>query len=294
MKSTVKAARSLLCRSVKGSDAVANALLAMAKYGRQLPLQLLLFMLVFSLSGAAALAADAPVGEVAFLIGSARIAAGPDAPRDLARGDKISAGQVIETGDNGQVHLRFVDDSTVAIRPRSRLRIEDFHYDPANPRENRIKFSLEQGTLRSITGRAGEAAKDRYRLNTPIAAIGIKGTDFIVQVVNDTTQVAVNSGAIILAPLGEGCPANALGACSTAGARELTAAMADRYLELKVRQSVPQLIQIDPSSTFPDRNGIFLPNEPKGSRARHPSAVAGSTATSVPKEVPPPAKGPKS
>ncbi|MFA6310848.1 MAG: FecR domain-containing protein, partial [Sterolibacterium sp.] len=181
-----------------------------------------------------------------------------------------------------------------AIRPQSRLRIEDFHYDPANPRENRIKFSLEQGTLRSITGRAGEAAKDRYRLNTPIAAIGIKGTDFIVQVANDTTRVAVNSGAIVLAPLGEGCPANALGACSTAGARELSAAIAERYLELKMHQSVPELLQINPNSNFPGPNGLLLPNGAKSGSARRSSAVMGSTTTPVPKELPPPAKGAKS
>ena len=249
-----------------------------------LTMNLFLFLLVFFLSGSVALAADTPVGEVSFLIGSARIAAGPDSPRDLVRGAKVSAGQVIETGDNGHVHLRFVDDGTVAIRPQSRLRIEDFHYDPANPRENRIKFSLEQGTLRSITGRAGEAAKDRYRLNTPIAAIGIKGTDFIVQVVNDTTRVAVNSGAIVLAPLGEGCPANALGACSSSGARELSAAMTGRYLELKARYSVPEIIQIDPSSTFPDRNGASLSDDPKGGRARRTASGAGSAAASVPGE----------
>jgi hypothetical protein len=259
-----------------------------AKHRRQpaLIMKLFLSVLFLCLTGTVALAAAAPVGEVSFLIGTARIAAGPDAPRDLVRGDKVSAGQVIETGDNGHVHLRFVDDGTVAIRPQSRLRIEDFHYDPANPRENRIKFSLEQGTLRSITGRAGEAAKDRYRLNTPIAAIGIKGTDFIVQVANDTTRVAVNSGAIVLAPLGEGCPANALGACSTAGARELSAAMVGRYLELKARYSVPELIQIDPSSTFPDRNGAPLSDESKGGRARRTTSGTTSSAASTPEGMP--------
>ena len=239
-------------------------------------MKLLLSLLVFLFSGAAAMAADKPVGEVSFVIGSARIAAGPDSPRDLVRGTKISAGQVIETGDNGHVHLRFVDDATVAIRPQSRLRIEDFHYDAANPRENRIKFSLEQGTLRSVTGRAGEAAKDRYRLNTPIAAIGIKGTDFIVQVADDTTRVAVNSGAIVLAPLGEGCAAHDLGACSTSGARELTAAMAGRYLELKARYSAPELIQIDPNSTFPDR--ASLSDDAKGNRTRRSGSTANSSA----------------
>ena len=35
--------------------------------------------------------------------------------------------------------------------------------------------------MRSITGQWGEAARDRFRLNTPIAAIGVRGTDFIVE-----------------------------------------------------------------------------------------------------------------
>ncbi len=198
--------------------------------------------------------AGAPVGEVSFLIGVARIAAGPDSPRALARGDGVRVGQVLETGDNGHIYLRFVDGGSVAVRPDSRLRIEAYRYDPADPRKNKVRFSLERGIMRSITGRAGEAAKDRFRLNTPIAAIGIKGTDFIVQATADATRVVVNRGAIVMAPLGRACPADALGPCNIASARELTAAMAGRYLELKARSPFPELLQLDQNSPFIDRS----------------------------------------
>ncbi|MFM8637711.1 MAG: ATP-binding cassette domain-containing protein, partial [Betaproteobacteria bacterium] len=52
--------------------------------------------------------------------------------------------------------------------------------------------------VRSITGQWGEAAKDRFRLNTPLAAIGVKGTDFAVRVEPDKTAAAVYTGAIVL------------------------------------------------------------------------------------------------
>ena len=48
--------------------------------------------------------------------------------------------------------------------------------------------------MRSVTGQWGEASRDRFRLNTPIAAIGVKGTDFVVKVENGKTFASVLSG----------------------------------------------------------------------------------------------------
>jgi len=238
-------------------------------------MKLAVLALFLCAAGMTAAAEDAPVGEVSFVIGTAKIVAGPDAPQDIVRGAKVRAGQTLETGNNGHIHLRFVDGGSVAVRPQSRLRIDEYRYDPANPRENRVKFSLQQGTMRSITGSAGEAAKDRFRLNTPIAAIGIKGTDFIVRADNDATRVAVNRGAIIMAPLGGACSAEALGPCNIANARELTAAMADRYLELKVRSAFPEILQIDQGSPFIERNGATAPDDSRAIRNRRSSTPAG-------------------
>ena len=101
---------------------------------------------------------------------------------------------VLKPGRGAHVHIRFIDGGMVSVRPLSRLRIEEYSNHLANSR-GAIKFQLEQGVVRSVTGDWGEAARDRFRLNTPVAAIGIKGTDFIVRADLVTTQAAVVSGA---------------------------------------------------------------------------------------------------
>ncbi len=197
----------------------------------------------FALASAVVAAESSPVGEITFLIGDARIAAGAEAGAALKRGVAVRAGQLIETGDNGHLHIRFVDGAAIAVRPHSRLKIEDYRYDPQRPDENRIRFRLEEGAMRSITGRGGEAARDRFRLNTPIAAIGIKGTDFNVQTTSELTRASVFEGSIVVAPLGGGCEASAYGPCQVAAARELGGAQKDAYaLEVRASQALTELV----------------------------------------------------
>lgn len=168
-------------------------------------------------------------GEVTFLIGEARITSGPDTGSTLRRGSAVMPGQQIETSDNGHLHIRFVDGAAVAVRPMTRLRIDDYTYAPNDPSQNRIRFFLQEGALRSITGKAGEANKDRFRINTPVAAIGIRGTDFNVQTTNDLTRASLFQGAIVLSPLGGQCSSAALGPCVGAAARELDELLRGAY-----------------------------------------------------------------
>lgn len=194
---------------------------------------------------AAGPAAPAGIGEVAFAIGAAHAIDPQGASQPLRRGTALFEGQRVETGDNGHVHIRFIDGASVAVRPQSRLLIQQYHYNAANPADNRVRFVLEQGEARAITGKAGEAAKDRFRLNTPIAAIGIKGTDFIVQVTPADTRVFVLGGAVVMAPLDATCLAEAFGSCGGARARELSAQMSDRFLRLSAQHPLPELQVIE-------------------------------------------------
>lgn len=182
-------------------------------------------------------------GEVTFMIGEARITNGPDAGSVLKRGSPVLAGQQIETSDNGHLHIRFVDGAAVAVRPMTRLRIDDYSYTPNDPSQNRIRFFLQEGALRSITGKAGEANKERFRINTPVAAIGIRGTDFNVQTTGDLTRASLFQGAIVLSPLGGGCSAAALGPCVGATALELDERLRGAYaLQAGLSDTMAQLV----------------------------------------------------
>lgn len=195
----------------------------------------------------------AAVGEVSLVIGTARRsdAAGTAA---VTQGMHVKVADLIETEAGGHVHVRFVDGGFVAVRPGSRLRIEDYRVDARQPQANAVRFTLEQGVVRSITGEAARQARERYRLNTPIAAIGVRGTDYVALGSEDTVRVTVNSGAVVLAPFGPGCSAADLGPCASPAAVMLTADMGrTRMLEYVRQAAAPRVVAVGQDVPTPDQ-----------------------------------------
>jgi len=197
-----------------------------------------------------AMAADR-AGEVVFTVGDASVRQDGTA-KPLKRGDALYAGNVLTTGNNGYIHIHTVDQGFVSLRPGSRLIIEQYRYDPANPRLNAIKFRLEEGVMRSVTGKGGEAAKDRFRLNTPVAAIGIRGTDFSVFTTSHETRVSIRTGGVAVSPLNDACQAAALGACSGASVLDLYAGKLDQVLQIRRADSKPAIIRDPGHKLSPD------------------------------------------
>lgn len=216
------------------------------------------------------------VGRVLFAIGDARLAA--DGSR-LKKDDPISVGQAVVTGANGHVHIRFVDDAFVSVRPNSKLEVEQYVFDERDPKHNRVRFALGQGVARLITGKAGQAAKDNFRLNTPVAAIGIRGTDFLVQAKDALTRVAVQQGAVVIAPFSNDCLRDALGPCGGGLSAQLAGTLTGRYLEV-TPDNKPVLQTLAPGQSK-DMFGFPRPEEPKVNTpsGRSVSADAGSTMT---------------
>jgi hypothetical protein len=233
--------------------------------------------IVFSLIMAAASVASAAaekVGEVSLALGMSRVI-GERGNHTVTRGMSVQVGDRIETERGGHVHIRFLDGAYVSVRPGSRLFVETYRYDAANPQESAVRFRLEEGVVRAISGKLAAQAQDRFRLNTPIAAIGVRGTDFVVLADAGRVRVAVHSGAIELAPLGDGCAASGLGPCATAAARALSADMGQVMLEFQPQQGAPRVVPIN-GIPSPDRLNPPTPEEPRAS-ARGGQAASETT-----------------
>ena len=71
--------------------------------------------------------AAAPAAEVLLLTG-AGTASDPvkGDVRSLAKGDKIHSGEIVTSGVNSYVNLKFSDGSFVLLRPNTRFVIEEF------------------------------------------------------------------------------------------------------------------------------------------------------------------------
>ena len=146
------------------------------------------------------------VGEVSLVIGKAFLVSESRRANCRVRiGDLIKEGDSIRTESSGHVHIRFVDDAVLSVRPLSELEIIAYRFDQENPGNSLVKLSLVQGTVRTVSGKAAKTARDRFRLNTPIAAIGVRGTDFVVATSSDSLKALVNDGAIVVAPHSAQC-----------------------------------------------------------------------------------------
>jgi hypothetical protein len=202
-------------------------------------------------------------GTVSFVIGDASTQQDQGVKQTISRGDKLRAGQAIVTGANGHVHVQLIDGAFVSIRPSSKFTIEAYHVDRLDPKKSKIRFNLEQGTVRSITGKAGALSKESFRLNTPLAAIGIRGTDFVVLAETNLTRVTVQSGAVVMTPFGDGCLPGSAGSCLSSASRVLTAAMRDAYLELINHKEVPKFVPAERAINSPNRLSPPRPEEPE-------------------------------
>ena len=113
--------------------------------------------------------------------------------RRLTAGASVKSGDVIQTNSTGQVHLLFDDDTKIVVGPRSTLEIDDILIRK-NGRAKRFTINALGGTFRFLSGKS---AKSTYKIDTPTATLGIRGTIFDLHVENQrATSVVLYQGSI--------------------------------------------------------------------------------------------------
>lgn len=97
----------------------------------------------------------------------------------LSEKSEVDMGDTITTEKDSYARLKFSDGGEVTLRPNTSMRLDDYHYDTDKPQNDSFIFSLVKGGLRSITGYVGKRGnRGAYKLNTPVATIGIRGTNY--------------------------------------------------------------------------------------------------------------------
>lgn len=128
--------------------------------------------------GTQALAAE-PQNRFATVYKISGAVAGVDAAngarRELKPGDIVRVGEVVQASATGEAVLRTDDAGIIAVRPNSSFVMERF--SAKSRPDDQFGMRIFSGALRLITGWTGLRNKDNYRVVTPTATIGIRGTD---------------------------------------------------------------------------------------------------------------------
>ena len=169
--------------------------------------------------------ARASVGQVTLSIGFSELHSSAGTKRVVGKGDLVEEGDTILTSANGHVHVRFVDGALISVRPNSVFVIQEFKYASQQTGETAVRFTLTRGEVRSVSGAAAKEARERFRLNTPIVAIGVRGTDFLARASSEITIATVQQGAIVMTPFDTNCRPDGLLGCDGQRTRILSADM---------------------------------------------------------------------
>jgi hypothetical protein len=139
-------------------------------------------------------AAAAPAARVDFTIGGVTVTGADGRSRPATKGLELESGDRIVTAA-GRAQLRFTDGAFVSLQPNTDFTIRDYHYDGKTDGTERGVFGLVRGALRTVTGAIGRVNRSAYRIQTPTATIGIRGTGGLIQILPDgSTLVTGNSG----------------------------------------------------------------------------------------------------
>ena len=90
-------------------------------------------------------------------------------------GTAVYRGEELVTGPGSNAEIRFQDDTLLSQGSDSSISLDDYVFD-ADESASELLFKMGQGTFRLVTGKIAEQNPERFKVGTPLATIGIRGT----------------------------------------------------------------------------------------------------------------------
>lgn len=129
------------------------------------------------LLGATAYAA-APAGKVIAVKGDVSAQSADGASRALMKSDDVFVGDQIITGSGAYAVVEFIDGAKATLRPDSNLSVDKYAFGTD---DDGAVLGLVKGGFRAITGEIAHNRPESYTVQTNVATLGVRGTEFAVR-----------------------------------------------------------------------------------------------------------------
>ena len=176
-------------------------------------------LLIVAFSGTGSFAAENAAGDVEIIVGTASaISASSD--RQLEQGQDVYLGDAIVTSEDARMRVRFNDGSTLTLGGNARVVVDSWIYDTSEPSKSEQSLTMVKGVFRFVSGKIGKLAPTKVAFATPVATIGIRGTEFVggeltvgmppgtphygFQIKSGAIEVLSPGGSVVLDEPGEG------------------------------------------------------------------------------------------
>jgi hypothetical protein len=116
-------------------------------------------------------------GVIQFVAGDVQIVQPDGGERAARKGVAVNVGDTLSTAKGAMTQLKMGDGAVVVVVPESRVTVVEFRYAGVEDGTEKVRYRLEQGGFRAVTGAIGRTHKKNYVIETPIAHMGVRGTD---------------------------------------------------------------------------------------------------------------------
>jgi hypothetical protein len=120
-------------------------------------------------------AAQEAIGTVSRIQGEASGTHG-SATRALAVNASVILNETVTTGAAARLEVTFKDNTRLTLGENAKLTLDRYVFNPAAGRGT-IRFKVV-GALRFLSGQVSKLARSDVSVTTPVATIGIRGTEF--------------------------------------------------------------------------------------------------------------------
>ena len=120
-------------------------------------------------------AAQEAIGAVSRIQGEASGKRGSSS-RALGLKASVFLNEVVSTGEAARLEVTFTDNTRLTLGENAKLTLDRYVFNPAAGRGT-IRFRVV-GALRFLSGQVSKLARSDVSVTTPVANIGIRGTEF--------------------------------------------------------------------------------------------------------------------
>lgn len=116
-------------------------------------------------------------GVIQFVAGNVQLVQPDGVGRLASKGVPVKVGDTLATAKGAMAQLKMGDGAIVVVVPDSRVTVAEFRYAGVEDGTEKVRYRLEHGGFRAVTGAIGRTYKRNYVIETPIAHMGVRGTD---------------------------------------------------------------------------------------------------------------------
>ncbi|MBT7998591.1 MAG: FecR domain-containing protein, partial [Betaproteobacteria bacterium] len=153
------------------------------------------FLLLLSFVFAGGAFAAEKIGAIAAIVGKVSIERDGKTIK-VKPGSAVYENDLILTGSSSRAQVLLMDQTAINIGQKAELVLDKFVF---NSDEDEVAIKVTKGTFRFISGKVATKTPEKVNVETPVATIGVRGTEFVGQIDAANSTVALLNGRIEVA-----------------------------------------------------------------------------------------------